>query len=125
MSLNQMVRETEHLFCKSFVARRLQIMSHFHAWLHRLWGCSPERHGFPRSEISHDGIRRYYWLCSQCGERLIVANWCTQAAYTPAKTTGLGALHRQMTANTRIVLSFVVACLIVIVVLEAHIRSLR
>ena len=44
-----------------------------------LWGGSPmcahNNSTAFRSEIGHDAIRRYYWICARCGEKVYVQDW--------------------------------------------------
>ena len=62
----------------------------------RLWRNTPTRtHSSStavRSEIGHNAIRRYYWFCGRCGEKVYVQDWKGNA------DGGLGApSHRAIT----------------------------
>jgi len=46
---------------------------------HRLFCCAPpcchKQSAQPQSEIGHNAVRRYYWICSGCGAKVYVEDW--------------------------------------------------
>jgi ribosomal protein S27AE len=45
----------------------------------RLWRsaptCAHNNSTAVHSEIGHDAVRRYYWFCGKCGERVYINDW--------------------------------------------------
>jgi hypothetical protein len=86
-------------------------MSHFHGALHWLFGCSPERHGIPRSEFSHDGIRLFYRLCPDCGRKLAMKECSEGAGYTLDKPTAeFRTVHGHGRVNSWVVFLLLGTC---------------
>lgn len=57
------------IYTPHFAAKRTITMKLFD----RLWRsaptCTHNNSTAIRSEIGHNGVRRYYWLCGRCGEK--------------------------------------------------------
>src|SRR5271165_2868546 len=53
----------------------------------RLWRsaptCTHSNSTAVRSEIGHNAIRRYYWFCGRCGEKVYVQDWKGKACFAP------------------------------------------
>ena len=53
----------------------------------RLWRNTPTcNHGNStavRSEIGHNTVRRYYWFCGRCGEKVYIQDWKGNADGVP------------------------------------------
>jgi|GEM_PF-6868086 len=45
-----------------------------HLWRHAPT-CTHTNSTAVRSEIGHNAIRRYYWFCSRCGEKVYIQDW--------------------------------------------------
>ena len=62
----------------------------------RLWRNTPTcNHGNStavRSEIGHNAVRRYYWFCGRCGEKVYVQDWKGNADGVPGAPS-----HRAIT----------------------------
>jgi phage terminase large subunit GpA-like protein len=45
----------------------------------RLWKsaptCAHDNSTAVCSEIGHNAVRRYYWFCDRCGEKVYIQNW--------------------------------------------------
>jgi len=64
---------------------------------HRLYRCAHpcchKQSAQPLSEIKHNAIRRYYWVCSRCGAKVYIEDWKGNAGLFQ------GVLSRQATTK--------------------------
>jgi len=46
---------------------------------HRVFGCCHQQSALPQSEIGHDTLRHYFWVCGKCGARVYIEDWKSNA----------------------------------------------
>jgi hypothetical protein len=58
--------------------------------------CTHDNSSAVWSEIGHDAVRRYYWICRRCGDRVYVDNWKANAGSLQVGPDGEFSRHCTM-----------------------------
>jgi phage terminase large subunit GpA-like protein len=70
----------------------------------RLWRsaptCTHSKSTAVRSEIGHNTVRRYYWFCGRCGEKVYIQDWKGNAHGVPGAPShrAITRLHNAVTS---------------------------